>query len=215
MPVANGGHLGDAGRLSLYKDSIDAVLQVAKQVAGALSAAHAAKIIHRDVKPENILITGMGHELWLSDFGICLIREAPRVTEPPEVMRPRAFMAPELEQGGQLDVTPSADIYSLGKVLFYMLSGGVILPRERIHEEQFRKAFAKGERYGLMEVLLSGMICPQDRRIQSAEEVIKQLEKIEAWEKNARLLPIGDEARAGIEQIKRRSLEAGRVAAEN
>jgi serine/threonine protein kinase len=215
MPIANGGDLGDVGRLSLYKDSIDAVLQVAKQVAGALSAAHAAKIIHRDVKPENILFTGRGHELWLSDFGICLIREAPRVTEPPEVMGPRAFMAPELEQGGQLDVTPSADIYSLGKVIFYMLSGGVILPRERIHEEQFRKVFAKGERYGLMEILLSQMICLQDQRIQSADEVIKQLEKIEAWEKNARLLPIGDAALAGIEQIQRRSLEAGRVAAEN
>lgn len=143
MPIANGGDLGDVGRLSLYKDSIDAVLQVAKQVAGALSAAHAAKIIHRDVKPENILFTGRGHELWLSDFGICLIREAPRVTEPPEVMGPRAFMAPELEQGGQLDVRPSADIYSLGKVIFYMVSGGGILPRDRIHEEQFRKVFAK------------------------------------------------------------------------
>jgi serine/threonine protein kinase len=69
-PPANGGDLGDVGRLSLYKDSIDAVLLVAKQVAGALSAAHAAKIIHRDVKPENILFTGMGHELSLSDFGI-------------------------------------------------------------------------------------------------------------------------------------------------
>ena len=215
MPIASGGDLGGAGRLSLYKDSIDAVLQVAKQVAGALSAAHAAKIIHRDVKPENILFTGMGHELWLSDFGICLIREAQRVTEPPEVMGPRAFMAPELEQGGQLDVTPSADIYSLGKVIFYMLSGGVILPRERIHEEQFRKVFAKGERYGLMELLLRRMICPVGQRIQSAEEVIEQLEKIEAWEKNARLLPIGEEALAGIEQIQRRSLEAGRVAAEN
>jgi hypothetical protein len=215
MPIANGGDLDDAGRLSLYKDSIDAVLQVAKQVAGALSAAHAAKIVHRDVKPENILFTGAGHELWLSDFGICLIREAPRITEPPEVMGPRAFMAPELEQGGQPDVTPSADIYSLGKVIFYMLSGGVSHPRELLHEEQFRKVFAKGERYVLMEFLLRRMICPQGQRIQSAEEVIEQLEKIEAWEKNARLLPIGDAAIVGIEQIQRRSLEAGRVAAEN
>jgi serine/threonine protein kinase len=214
MPIATGGDLSVPGRLGLYKDSIDSVLQVAKQVAGALSAAHAAGIIHRDVKPENILFTGMGHELWLSDFGICLIREAPRVTELPEVVGPWAFMAPELEQGGQLDVTPSADIYSLGKVIFYMLSGGVILPRERIHEEQFRNVFAKGERYGLMELLLRQMICPQDQRIQNADEVIKQLEKIEAWEKNARL-PISDAARAGIEQIQRRSLETSRIAAEN
>jgi serine/threonine protein kinase len=118
MPIAKGGDLGVPGRVSLYKDSIDGVLQVAKQVAIALSAAHAAKIIHRDVKPQNILFTGNGHETWLSDFGICLIREAPRITETPEVMGPRAFMAPELEDGGQLDVTPAVDIYSLGKVIY-------------------------------------------------------------------------------------------------
>jgi serine/threonine protein kinase len=215
MPIANGGDLTDPGRLSLYKDSIDGILQVAKQVARALSAAHAAGIVHRDVKPPNILFTGFGHELWLSDFGICLIREAPRVTESPEVMGPRAFMAPELEEGGPLEATPSADIYSLGKVIFYMLSGGVIVPRERLHEGQFRSFFTKGERYGLLEILLSRMICTQDQRIQSADEVIKQLEKIETWEKNARLLLIGDAALAGIEQIQRQSLEAGRVASEN
>ena len=59
------------------------------------------------------------------------------------------------------------------------------------------------------------MICLQDQRIQSADEVIKQLEKIEAWEQNARLSPIDDAALLGIEQIQRRSQEAGRVATEN
>ncbi len=117
MPIAEGGDLSAPGRLSLYKDSIDTVLQVAKQLTAALIAAHAVQIIHRDVKPKNILFTGNGHETWLSDFGICLLREAPRITETPEVMGPRAFMAPELEDGGQLDVTPAADIYSLGKVI--------------------------------------------------------------------------------------------------
>jgi hypothetical protein len=96
-----------------------------------------------------------------------------------------------------------------------MLSGGVILPRERIHEDQFRKIFAKGERYGLLELLLRKMICAVGLRMQNAEDVINELEKIEAWEKNARLLPFGESALAGIEQLQRRSLEAGRIAAEN
>lgn len=122
MPIAHGGDLDSLGRLQLYKGSIDSVLQVAKQVTAALVAAHDAKVIHRDVKPKNILFTGIGHEIWLSDFGICLIREAPRITETPAVMGPRGFMAPELEEGGQLDVSAAADIYSLGKVIYYMFS---------------------------------------------------------------------------------------------
>jgi serine/threonine protein kinase len=49
MPIAHGGDLDSLGRLKLYKGSIDGVLQVAKQLTDALAAAHAAKIVHRDV----------------------------------------------------------------------------------------------------------------------------------------------------------------------
>jgi serine/threonine protein kinase len=215
MPIAHGGNLGDPGRLAFYKDGLDGILQVSKQVTNALRAAHEANIIHRDVKPANILFTGNGHDLWLSDFGICLIREAPRVTESPEVMGPRVFMAPELEQGGRLDVSPSVDLYSLGKVIFYMISGGVFLPRERLHEPQYLKVFDKGERYSLIEILLRQLICEDRDRLQSADEVLNQLEKIEQWEQSARVLPISDAALAGIEKLQRRSLEAGRIVAEN
>src|SRR5258708_27547445 len=63
MPIAQGGDLDSPGRLQLYKGSIDGVLQVAKQVTAALVAAYAAKIVHRDVKPKNILFTGIAHDL--------------------------------------------------------------------------------------------------------------------------------------------------------
>jgi serine/threonine protein kinase len=105
MPIANGGDLTRRDRLSSFEGSLDSVVQVAKQIAAALSVAHANGIIHRDVKPANILFTGLGPEIWLTDFGICLIREEPRITEPPEAVGPRSFMAPELEDGGQLAVT--------------------------------------------------------------------------------------------------------------
>jgi len=215
MPIAQGGDLSRPGRLSLYKDSIDGILQVAKQVATALSAAHVANIIHRDVKPENILFTGDGHDLWLSDFGICLIRELPRLTESPEVMGPWAFMAPELAMGGELAVTPSADIYSLGKVIFYMLSGGVVIPREEIHEPRFHALFEKGERYRLLELLLRRMICVLPQRIAEMTEVMQQLEKIETWEQKARLIPMAESTLIALEKIQRQSLETARIIAEN
>jgi serine/threonine protein kinase len=108
MPIAENGDL--TKRVGLYKESIDSVLLVAKRLADALRAAHAAGVIHRDVKPENVLFAGVDHEPWLTDFGICLLREAPRITESQEVVGPWAFMAPELDDG-QLDVTPAADVY--------------------------------------------------------------------------------------------------------
>jgi serine/threonine protein kinase len=215
MPIAEGGDLSSAGRLALYKDSIDAVLQVARQLSQALGAAHKAQIIHRDVKPQNILFTGNGHETWLSDFGICLIRDEARITETPEVVGPRAFMAPEVEGGGQLDVTPAADIYSLGKVIYYMISGGVVLPREQLHEEQYKSILSKGERHHLLEMLLNRMVCSIDRRLASAEEVLKELGKIEDWETNAQLLPMSPVALKALQKLQQRSMDTARITEEN
>lgn len=215
MPIAQGGDLSAPGRLALYKDSIDAVLQVAKQVASALRVAHDAGIVHRDVKPKNILFTGNGHDIWLSDFGICLIREAPRVTETPEVMGPRGFMAPELEYGGKLDVSPTTDVYSLGKVIYFMLSGGVVVPRERLDEPQFSSIFAKGQRHQLLEMLLRRMICDVSKRISSAAGVLGELGKIEEWEKNAQLLPMSQSTLAAVQQLQRRSIESARITEQN
>jgi hypothetical protein len=96
-----------------------------------------------------------------------------------------------------------------------MLSGGVTLPRERLNEQQFRRIFDKGERYRLLELLLQRTVCSVDQRIASADEILRELEKIEAWEQNARLLPISDGTLKAIEQLQRRSLETGRIVAES
>jgi hypothetical protein len=124
-------------------------------------------------------------------------------------------MAPELEDGGQLDVTAAADIYSLGKVIYFMLSSGVVVPRERLHEPQFSAIFATGQRYQLLEMLLRRMICPQERRIQTAADVIGQLKKIEDWDKNAQLLSINHDTLAVVRQLQRRSLETTRIMEED
>src|SRR5260370_29692466 len=66
-----------------------------------------------------------------------------------------------------------------------------------------------------MEILLRQLICDKRDRLQSADEVLNQLDKIERWEQNARVLPIGNAALSGLEKLQRRSLEAGRITAEN
>ena len=190
MPIAEGGDLSRPDRLTLYKDSIDPVLTVAKQLACALRTAHDVGIIHRDVKPQNVLFTGLGHEIWLADFGICLVRDQPRVTEGWEVVGPRSFLAPELEDGGHLDVTAAADVYSLGKVIYYMLSGGVVIPRENLERAKHGDWFKHGERRRLMKILLGKMICSLEQRIKTMEEVIGEFKRIEEWEHKAQISPL-------------------------
>jgi tRNA A-37 threonylcarbamoyl transferase component Bud32 len=204
MPYAEQGDLSH--RVALYAGNVDSVLQVSLSLAHGLSAAHDAGIVHRDVKPQNILFPSIAHDVWLTDFGICLIRDQARLTSADEVVGPVQFMAPELEEGGQLEVSPAADIYSLGKVIYYMLSGGAIVPRERLHEDQYSAIFKGGERLKLFEALLPRMVCALPRRIQKMDHVIDSLQRIANWERDARLLPVGQKALSKIDELKSRSL---------
>jgi len=124
-------------------------------------------------------------------------------------------MARELEDGGVLDASAAADVYSLGKVIYYMISGGVIVPHERQHEEKYSQIFKQGERLRLLELLLNKMICPLDQRLQSMNAVLEQLKNIEAWEQNARLLPMSASGQAYIEKLQRQAQARRRVATEN
>jgi serine/threonine protein kinase len=215
MPIAAGGDLGQEGRVRLYTDNIDAVLGVAKQVASGLSAAHAAGVTHRDIKPANILSTGNGHDVWISDFGICFLRDSERHTEMAEVVGPRSFMAPELEYGGKLEVMPGADIYSLGKVIFFLVTGGVVLPCEYLHEEQFSKYLEKSQQHRFLRNLLHRMICPVQDRLNDMNLVIDRLDYISAWQQNASLTPLNSATLSTIERLRQKQLTAEREAGDD
>lgn len=179
-PYAHGGSMKD--REEMYKGSLDSTLKVALALSKGLTHAHQNKVIHRDVKPANILFFGLNNEPAICDFGICLIRELDRHTEVDEVVGPRNFMAPELEGGGQLDVTESVDIYSLGKVIYYMITGGRIVPRERHREKEYDIFEGKGMRHQFLGLLLDRMICAIENRIDKMSKVADELERIISWE---------------------------------
>ncbi len=94
-------------------------LEIAAQVALALEAANSCGVVHRDIKPQNIMITREGLVKVL-DFGIARARTLPSLTQTGFVGSP-SYIAPEQAMGEEVDIR--SDIYSLGVVLYEMLSG--------------------------------------------------------------------------------------------
>jgi serine/threonine protein kinase len=95
------------------------VVSYVKQIADALQYAHEEKLIHRDVKPENMLI-GRRNEILLSDFGIALVAQSSRYQSTQEVIGTVAYMSPEQIQGKP---RPASDQYSLAIAVYEWLGG--------------------------------------------------------------------------------------------
>ena len=91
------------------------------QVCAALAAAHSAGLVHRDVKPQNLLLSRDG-VLKLGDFGIAVGHAGTRLTLEGTVLGTAGYLAPEQARGER--VTAAADIYAVGAVLYELLTGG-------------------------------------------------------------------------------------------
>jgi tRNA A-37 threonylcarbamoyl transferase component Bud32 len=95
--------------------------QVGVAVLAALTAAHRVGVVHRDVKPGNVLIANDGGRIVLTDFGLATIVGDPAVTRSGVVIGSPSFMAPE--RAADREAGPEADLWSLGATLFYAVEG--------------------------------------------------------------------------------------------
>ncbi len=111
------------GRLDA-RQAVDAALQVL----AALSAAHRRDVIHRDIKPQNVLVAEDGH-LKVTDFGIARAGDDAGMTEVGSVIGTAQYLSPEQARGD--DVTTASDCYAVGIVLYEMLTGRVPFDGEK------------------------------------------------------------------------------------
>jgi len=122
MDFVTGGSLRESLRSHGTLTPAEAARLLA-QVASALAEAHGLGVVHRDVKPDNILLQAAGGRLdvRLTDFGIARVIDAASLTTPHSIIGTPHYMAPEVIDGG--DAGPAADVYALGVVLYELVTG--------------------------------------------------------------------------------------------
>lgn len=113
--------------------TIERAVQMGIKMARALDYAHEHKVVHRDVKPANILIDEFGEPI-LADLGVAVLIDAPSMTMPGALTGTPLYMSPEQAAGGR--ATESSDLYSLGVVLYEALTG--VMPFSSHHTGSIR-----------------------------------------------------------------------------
>src|SRR5580658_3116279 len=158
------------------------------EIARALGAAHARHIVHRDVKPQNVLIDEEGSAK-VTDFGIARTLEEEGLTADGRVLGTTDYVSPEQALGQ--DVTGQSDLYSLGVVLYEMLTGEVPFKgesqvavamkhvRETIPDVQLRRPEASATLAGVLETATAKRV---DERYADDAELIADLEDVLAIE---------------------------------
>ncbi|MEF8795183.1 MAG: protein kinase [Salinivenus sp.] len=167
---------------------VEEALRYAEKIAEALTRAHEAGIIHRDVKPSNVMVTGRG-EVKLVDFGLARVVGRSRLTQPGRRLGTAAYMSPEQAEGEE--VGPAADVWALGVLLYEMLAGErpfeadreAALLRSILDEEPPSLRERRPEVPGtVVEMVHQCLQKDQADRYASAEALLKDLRRLRSTE---------------------------------
>jgi len=150
--------------------SEDEVAGIALQTLSALEAAHAAGIVHRDVKPSNIMVASDG-TVKLADFGIARAMDDPGLTATGGIMGSPGYMAPELFAGQR--PSPASDLWALGATVFHAIEGHSPFQRDTtaatMHAIMYEEPVIRRARGPLADVITGLLHQHPDRRLTAAQ----------------------------------------------
>jgi serine/threonine-protein kinase len=150
---------------------------ITAEIASALAFAHRSGVVHRDVKPGNVLITPQGH-VKVTDFGIARAGTSDGLTQTGSVMGTATYFSPEQAQG--LAVDGRSDVYSLGVVLYELVCGGVpfvadspvSVAYKHVREEPVPPSQRNTDvPKGLEQIIMSALAKEPEQRYQSADDM--------------------------------------------
>ncbi|USU04261.1 serine/threonine protein kinase [Sphingomonadaceae bacterium OTU29LAMAA1] len=155
---------------------IERAIRLFRQICSGVAALHDEGVIHRDLKPDNVIMM-TGGDARVGDLGLCLLEDMARITPDWEAVGPRYYMAPEAEAGRDEEADFLMDVYSLGKILYWLLTGKTLV-RERLRTREFALP-GKREHAALDEfnVVIEGAIAEHKRdRIASVPALLERFE---------------------------------------
>jgi tetratricopeptide (TPR) repeat protein/predicted Ser/Thr protein kinase len=163
------------------KHSPEETVQILRQVCGALEAAHNEGVVHRDLKPQNIMIEPSGR-VCVMDFGLARSMEATGLTQAGAVLGTPTYMAPEQAKG--LPADERSDLFSLGIIAYQMLTGVVPYKGDTALSTMLLRTqgppppptkLDAGIPQGLNDIVLKALATEPDQRYQTAAELNKDL----------------------------------------
>ena len=184
------------------KLNYETTIKIGTQIAKALDCAHKNKIVHRDIKPQNILVTEDGL-IKVTDFGIAKSASSETLTNTTTIMGSAQYFSPEQAKGATVDAR--TDIYSLGVVIYEMATGKlpfeadspVSIALKHIQEEPVPpKQINSRIPDSLNKLILKAMEKDASKRYQTAKEMINDLQKIKE-DPNAVIVGKPEEAEDG------------------